>query len=818
MRVLSLAVFGTIFFWFPSAATAQSVAVRVTAAESGTPLAGAFVSLIDETGNVVRSALTSGSGRFVFPIPGPGRYRVRAELIGRETAVSPFVTGGEPGTATVDLSLAVHALALAGIRVVAGQRCRLRPDEASEVARVWEEARKPLAVQAWAERDARYRLDISTWERDLDRDGRTVQRENRRASSSVTRVPFASLPPDDLMRGGFVRMLDSGGYEYHGPDATLLLSEPFLDSHCLRLTRSSDRPGEIGLAFEPAGDGGFPDIRGTLWLDEQTAALRIIEYRYTWAPYVEAEGLAGGRVEFEAQPDGAWLIRRWWIRAPIVGRLQNMARAGDTGIRVVGIRETGGEVVGVSRLDGQRITQAERGSVRGVVWDSTTSVPLAGAVVRLSGTAYNATTDGDGRFAIEGVPAGVFTAGFTHPRLDSLGVAAAVAEAEVIAGGFTEVALGVPSYATIQVAACRTGERVEDGAVLSGIVTDLASGRRLPGARVRLEWQEVERVEPVVRALNQWSDVGTDADGRYTACALPVDKSIRISASFLDHEGDTAETSFAAATHGVVDLAIELPPGLLARPGVVSDVLREFGAQGVQGVLVDRESGHRIRTAEISVHLAAGRIIGTAVTDQDGFFRVRTPTPGRYLVSARALGYGDVAEQAVDVSLGKLSVLEVRMAPEALALEPIVVTAEQRTFHLEMEGFYRRQAEGFGVFMTPELLEERRPHKVTNLFFGLPGVRVIEPSQGAGGRAVYFRGGERSGGVCWPMVYVDRHLVSTGGLPGAGAEPTAVDDVVFAADVLAIEAFRSPAEIPSEFSGPNAGCGVIVLWTRRGGG
>jgi hypothetical protein len=68
------------------------------------------------------------------------------------------------------------------------------------------------------------------------------------------------------------------------------------------------------------------------------------------------------------------------------------------------------------------------------------------------------------------------------------------------------------------------------------------------------------------------------------------------------------------------------------------------------------------------------------------------------------------------------------------------------------------------------------------------------------------------------MVYVDRHLVSTGGLAGAGAEPTAVDDVVFAGDVLAIEIFRTPAEIPSEFNGPNAGCGVIVLWTRRGSG
>lgn len=95
---------------------------------------------------------------------------------------------------------------------------------------------------------------------------------------------------------------------------------------------------------------------------------------------------------------------------------------------------------------------------------------------------------------------------------------------------------------------------------------------------------------------------------------------------------------------------------------------------------------------------------------------------------------------------------------------------------------------------------------------------VAEPSLGAGPAAVWVRGGERGLEVCWPMVYIDRHLVSTGGIGGnTGAQPAAVDELVFRADVLAIEVFRSPAEIPPEFNGPNAGCGVIVLWTRRGG-
>ena len=35
-------------------------------------------------------------------------------------------------------------------------------------------------------------------------------------------------------------------------------------------------------------------------------------------------------------------------------------------------------------------------------------------------------------------------------------------------------------------------------------------------------------------------------------------------------------------------------------------------------------------------------------------------------------------------------------------------------------------------------------------------------------------------------------------------------------EVEAIEAYDSPASMPAEFGGSRAGCGVIVIWTRRG--
>ncbi len=810
-----------------SRADAQSILVRVTESETGTAIPGAFVSLLDAQDQVIRSALTNETGRFLFTAPRPAVYRVKGEMIGRETRFSPSITVGGNESSSVELALPVYAIPLAGIEVEADEQCHIRPEEASVLARVWEEARTALSVQAWAEREGSYRLQVTTYDRDLDAGGRRVERETRKGVTGVTRTPFVSLPPEDLMEGGFIRALEEGGHQYFGPDATVLLSDLFLDTHCFRLARSRDLPGSIGLEFEPARAGDGSDIQGTLWLDEKTAELQFLEFGYTQPPFREAQGVASGRVEFESLPDGAWIIHRWWIKAPILARHGDLVRGGDSGIRVEGIRETGGEVTRVSTMADESISQVELAALSGLVWDSIRGERLAGATVYLSGTSYAAVTDEEGRFQIDSLPGGVFTATFDHPRLDSLGVLVPGVEVEVVAGQTADLLLATPSEVSLLVASCREEEREGGAAVLTGIITDGTSGKPIPGAKVRVEWQGVEGLEPVVSATDHWLEVSADGEGRYVACGIPLDEAVQVRASFLDWKSPMVPQGFTAEERRILDLAIDLPLGLLSDG---SRATREaYGAQGVQGVLVEPGSGNPIRSAEVSVRDAYGAVTGSAVTDNRGFFRIQTPTPGRYIFSAQALGYAELEDQAVEVPYGKLAVLEVRMAPAALELEPLVVTAEARAFNLEMEGFYERESKGLdnGIFFPPEVLEERQPRRLSDLFLTLPGVRVAEPALGAGGRAIWFRSGERLSGPCWPMVYLDRHLVSTGGFviidpksgqPTTGAEPGAVDELVHGLDVSAVEVYRNPAEIPPEFNGPNAGCGVIVIWTKRGGG
>src|SRR3954468_22971395 len=76
------------------------------------------------------------------------------------------------------------------------------------------------------------------------------------------------------------------------------------------------------------------------------------------------------------------------------------------------------------------VTRAQRGTSRleGTVTDSVHGRPLTGAIVLLTkgGPApaawYSATTDDRGRYAVDTLPAGQYSAALWHPMLDSLEV------------------------------------------------------------------------------------------------------------------------------------------------------------------------------------------------------------------------------------------------------------------------------------------------------------------------------------------------------------------------------------------------------------
>jgi hypothetical protein len=332
---------------YPNPVPAQSINGHLLDAEAGSPIQGALVLLLDAEEEVRGGVLTDGEGHFSLARVQVGRFSLRAEKIGYRTVTSPSFLLSPGQALEVSLETVQTPIELEGISVTGNTQCLVRPEEGLRVARVWEEARKALENQEWASKGGFLRFQVARYRKELDRDGRLVKEELRQTATLMGQTPIRSLPADDLLESGYVRRHESGSYDYFGPDARVLLSDPFLDTHCFHLVEDSEDPDRIGLAFEPVRDRHVPDIRGTFWLDRATATLDLLEFQYTWAPWSEAQGVAGGRVEFGILPSGAWVIRRWWIQMPIMVRDHAVRRLGGEGLRVDGILEEGEEVLKV---------------------------------------------------------------------------------------------------------------------------------------------------------------------------------------------------------------------------------------------------------------------------------------------------------------------------------------------------------------------------------------------------------------------------------------------------------------------------------------
>src|SRR5207245_343222 len=124
---------------------------------------------------------------------------------------------------------------------------------------------------------------------------RMVREQHVRSSSHPTTRAFRSLPAAVLASDGYV-VSDSSGVTFYAPDADVLLSDSFVNGHCFRFEPApKDAKNLIGVSFEPASDRrGMRDIEGTLWLDQRSAELEFLDFRYTNLPAAAQSTGAGG--------------------------------------------------------------------------------------------------------------------------------------------------------------------------------------------------------------------------------------------------------------------------------------------------------------------------------------------------------------------------------------------------------------------------------------------------------------------------------------------------------------------------------------------
>jgi hypothetical protein len=294
----------------------QSVRGRVVDEGVATPIPGALVTLLAADGSRVRSVLTNAAGAFAIADVPPGAYRLRAEMIGRRSVESPafdVAAGADPPQRTLELP--VQPITLSAIDVSTAERCSGGRQVAVATYQVWQEAEKALRSAQVTSEETLYRFRVRAFQRELDRRSGEVTSETVEEQVWVTSDPFNSLPPAEIERAGYVRE-EGGETIIYGPNTDLLLSGEFQRTHCFALRETRDRPGLVGLTFEPVDGRNLPDIEGVLWVDAASAELRTLEFRYRNLPRILIPGDYTGFAEFQRIDGGHWIIRSWRLRSP----------------------------------------------------------------------------------------------------------------------------------------------------------------------------------------------------------------------------------------------------------------------------------------------------------------------------------------------------------------------------------------------------------------------------------------------------------------------------------------------------------------------
>jgi len=140
-----------------------------------------------------------------------------------------------------------------------------------------------------------------------------------------------------------------------------------------------------------------------------------------------------------------------------------------------------------------------------------------------------------------------------------------------------------------------------------------------------------------------------------------------------------------------------------------------------------------------------------------------------------------------------------------VAQELATVSIVGKGSRLDNTGFETRRKGGLGYYMGPEELERRVAFDATQLFWGVPGTRLIWT--GSRNELVFARSfmsgnsGSEYSDYCHPVVFVD------------GFETPEIDDVR-PSTIRAIEVYRNPQTAPPLYRTGQTPCGVILIWTK----
>lgn len=266
-------------------------------------------------------------------------------------------------------------------------------------------------------------------------------------------------------------------------------------------------------------------------------------------------------------------------------------------------------------------------------------------------------------------------------------------------------------------------------------------------------------------------------------------------------------------------------PAVLLLVGIAGPtaVAAQIGAAqgGLRGQVLDEETGEGVAGVEVTFLDARERARARVITDSLGLFRMSRVPAGPFALRTSRIGYADVTTPRWTLDRADTLIVEIRIAQDAVPLAPLEIVARARPApSAVLDDFRWRMERGHGTYFGRAEIVQRNPGYITDLLRTVPGVRVVSTGRGRTdmhvemGRALPGQGG----GACPVQVFLDGQLVTPYiGRTRRTVDPGfAIDDLVSPSDLEGVEVYRGLSTVPAEFMTPEARCGVVALWTRRG--
>ncbi|MCX5754766.1 MAG: carboxypeptidase-like regulatory domain-containing protein [Gemmatimonadetes bacterium] len=248
--------------------------------------------------------------------------------------------------------------------------------------------------------------------------------------------------------------------------------------------------------------------------------------------------------------------------------------------------------------------------------------------------------------------------------------------------------------------------------------------------------------------------------------------------------------------------------GLCAAFAPACSVAQSTPRSAIAGTVRDT-SGRPIANAEVLTD-SLGR---HAISDDSGRFHLDSLKPGRNGFTVRRLGFDPAS---FETALAPNATLLIQVTLNSVqSLGAVVVSGERTIAGLAKAGFYEREQRGLGRFIRPESIDSlSNVTRPSQLLQNMNGINVSCAKARCSVQS-------RTPPYCLHLFVDGRYT--------AGETPfTALDEALSAASVLAIEVYRHPSEVPTEFQAPlvvksgrgvtgQAGCGAIAVWTKAKG-